>query len=177
LGQSQNLWSKSERAVVYDLKSAIEGVLNRLRGQPQWRKLELNQVPSFVHPGQVAALFYEGRVIGFVGALHPAFREEHKIRHDVAVVEIDLEALMRGQPRLPKLAKLSKYPSVERDLSVVLPLDIAVGDVVSEIKKAGAPLVQSVQVFDVFRGQGIPEGPSLGVFSYDVSRPRRHTSG
>jgi phenylalanyl-tRNA synthetase beta chain len=157
-GHDLSLWHKDNHPVVYDIKSCIEGLVSRLGGKPQWRKLEGKDVPAIIHPGQAASLFYEGRTIGFIGALHPAFREEHKIRHDVAVCEVDLEALMRGQPRVNKLTRLSKFPAVERDLALLLPLSLAAGDVVKEIEKAGAPLLQTVQVFDVFRGQGIPEG-------------------
>lgn len=157
-GQRRGLWDSGECPVIYDLKSAVEGGVRRLRGQAQWRALDASLVPAFIHPGQVASLFYEGRVIGFIGALHPAFREEHKLRHEGAVVEIDMEALMRGQPRLPKLARISKFPSVERDLAVLLPVEQSVGDVWREIEKSGAPLLASVEVFDVFKGQGVPEG-------------------
>lgn len=163
-GQDQNLWQKNVYPVVYDLKSAISGVMSRLKGSVQWRKVDLNLVPQFIHPGQVASLFYEGKIIGFVGALHPAFREDNKIRHDAAVVELDFEALMRGQPRIGKLAKLSKFPAVERDLAVIMPTSLAVGDVVGEIQKSGMPLLHSVEVFDVFRGQGIEVGQQSVAF-------------
>jgi phenylalanyl-tRNA synthetase beta chain len=157
-GQPAGLWEKSDRPVVFDLKSALEGLVGRLQSALQWRKVEAAQLPSFAHPGQAATLFYEGRVIGFVASLHPAFREEHKLRQDAAVAEVDLAALMRGQPRLVKLTKLSKFPSVERDLAFVAPLELAAGDIAKEVQKAGAPLLQSVEVFDVFRGAGVPDG-------------------
>ncbi len=115
-------------------------------------------LPNFIHPGQVATLFYEGRTIGFMGALHPAFKEEHKLRHDVAVMEIDLAALMRGQPRKPKLSAISKFPAVQRDLALVMPLTLSAGDVQKEIEKAGAPLLQSIAVFDLYTGKGVAEG-------------------
>lgn len=158
-GHHQSLWEKSARPVVFDIKSSIENIILKLGGVAQWREVtNVTQLPAVIHPGQIALLFYEGRIIGFVSGLHPAFREDHKIRHDVAVAEIDLEALMRGQPRNPKLSKISKYPAVERDLALVMPLKLAVSDVVKEIEKSGGTLLQSVEVFDVYTGPGVPEG-------------------
>jgi phenylalanyl-tRNA synthetase beta chain len=157
-GQPLNLWDKTAVPAVIDLKSRLESLVRRLRGQLQLRDLKPEQVPAILHPGQVAGLFYEGRMIGVVGALHPEFREEHKIRSDAAVFELDFDALMRGQPRSAKSQKISRLPAVDRDLALLMPTKIHVGDVVREIEKAGAPLLQSVLVFDVFKGTGIPEG-------------------
>jgi phenylalanyl-tRNA synthetase beta chain len=152
------LWDKTAVPAVIDLKSRLESLVRRLRGQVQLRDLKSDQVPAVIHPGQVAGLFYEGRMIGVVGALHPEFREEHKIRCDAAVFELDFDALMRGQPRSAKSQKISRLPAVDRDLALLMPTKIHVGEVAREIEKAGAPLLQSVLVFDVFKGAGIPEG-------------------
>lgn len=166
-GQHEGLWEKSNRAVVFDIKTCIENVIHKLGGRAQWREVPSNtSLPGFVHPGQVALLFYEGRNIGFMSGVHPAFREEQKIRHEVAVAEVDLEALMRGQPRKPKLSKISKYPSVERDLALLMPLNLAVGEVVKEIEKSGAPLLQSVDIFDVYTGGSVPEGQRSVAFRF-----------
>lgn len=157
-GQEQGLWQKTSTPVVYELKATLERLIQNLNSQVQWRSVEAASTPSFVHPGQVTSLFYEGKLIGFMGALHPQFREEHKIRVDAAVFELDLAALMRGQPRLPKLKKMSKFPAVERDLALLVPVQMAAGDVAKEIEKAAGPILQSVDAFDVFTGAGVPEG-------------------
>ena len=163
-GARNDLWSKGHAPSVLELKATVQSLARRLRGKIDFRPLAAADVPSFVHPGQVASLFYEGRTIGFIGALHPAFRDEHKVRVEGAVAEIDLSALMRGQPRVPKAQPVSKFQAVERDFALVMPQTLAVGDVVREIEKAGAPLLQSVAVFDVFKGGNLAEGQQSVAF-------------
>jgi len=157
-GQNQNLWNKTDRPVIYDLKSAIDGIAQKLRANIQWRTPKPEDVPSFVHPTRVTTLFFEGKVIGFIGSLHPIIREENKIRSDVAIGEINLSLLMRGQPKATKMKKLSKFQSVERDFALLMPTDLAVNDVLKEVEKLAQPLIQNVEVFDIFKGQGVPEG-------------------
>lgn len=159
-GQKEALWQKaSDRPVVFDLKTAVENLLERLQIQSyQWRAVEdSSKAPEFLHPGQVAGLFVEGRMLGFVGTLHPVIAQEHKLRHSVALAELDMKQLLRGQPRLPKSKKPSRYPAVERDLAFVIPTTLAAGQVAQEIKKAAGKLVQSVDVFDVYEGKNLPE--------------------
>ncbi len=164
-GQSETLWHKKVSwPVVYDLKAAIESLLLRLRlGGFHWRtaeemKAQGQGVPGFLHPGKSAALILEGRPVGFVGSLHPLLLEREKLRADVSVAELDVESLMRGQPRALKLKSLSPYPAVERDLTFVVPHSVPANRLFAEIKKASGPLLQSVQVVDQFTGGDLPAG-------------------
>jgi phenylalanyl-tRNA synthetase beta chain len=158
-GQPSTLWEKTERLPVYDLKAAIEATLKSLQATGfQWRPVDATLVPAFIHPGQVAVLFYQGKNVGFVGALHPALRDEHKLRVPVAVAEFDLDLIMAGQPRTPKYKPISKFPAVERDIALLIPNDLIAQDIIKEIEKAGGEALQSVHIFDVYRGQGTPEG-------------------
>lgn len=157
-GQKDRLWHKStQRPLVYDIKSSMESLFLRLRSSSfQWR--ELVEVPDFIHPGQCAGLFFEGHMLGFVGSLHPALKESYKLRHDVAMGEFLVNNIMHHQPRKPRLKSLSKYPSVERDFAFVLPDDLKVGEVIRYIKKSAGNELQSVEVFDDYRGQGVDKG-------------------
>lgn len=158
-GQSESLWLKAkERPVVYDLKEAVETLLQRLGILSwQWRKMDEGERPDFLHPGQSQALFSEGRVIGFIGTLHPAWRERWKLREDAAVAEFSFDDLMRGQPRRPKFKPFSKFPQVERDFAFVVPDDLQAGEIVRQIRKVGGSSLQSVEIFDVYAGQGVPK--------------------
>ena len=157
-GQDKDLWQKADVPAVFSLKSAVEGVAAKLKVNLVYKKMNQESMPAFIHPGQVASFFFEGQMIGFLGALHPAFREEHKLRDDAAVFEINLQPFLRGQPRLPKVKPLSRQPAVSRDFALVVPNELAISDVLKEIEKVGSPLLQSAKVFDVFVGAGVPEG-------------------
>lgn len=164
-GSPANVWSKPNRPAIYDIKSAVEGMLGGLNAAGfMWKKVEDKDVPAFAHPGQIVSLFYQGKTVGFIASLHPAFKEEHKIRGEAAVAEFDLSLLMQGQPKLPKYKKISKFQPVERDFSFVVPQTVMAQDIVREIQKVGAPLLQSVEIVDVFRGGNLKEGESSITF-------------
>ncbi len=163
-GQSLGLWEKGDtRAVIFDLKATVEGLLEKLGiTNYQWQTPKAS--PTLFHPAQVAILFCEGRLVGWLGSVHPERLEAEKVRSGVALAEFDFEKVMRGQPRLPKAQPLSKFPSVQRDFALVMPEALAAGDVIKEIKKTAGPLLRQVEVFDVFRGGNLPEGQKSVAF-------------
>lgn len=163
-GTPTGLWEKTFNCpVVFQLKSAVESFLSQLQiAQFQWQKPKT--IPGLFHPAQTVALFCEGRQVGVLGALHPHWQEELKLREQLALVELDFGKVMRGQPRLPKAQPIARFPSVERDFAVVMPKILPVGDVVRELKKAGGPLVRSIEVFDVFSGGQLDEGSKSVAF-------------
>lgn len=164
-GAATNMWAKPNRSVIYDIKSAVEGLLSGLNASGfLWKKVEEKDVPSFAHPGQIVTLFYQGKTIGFIASLHPAFKDENKIRGEAAIAEFDLSLLMAGQPKLPKYKKISKFQSVDRDFSFVVPQTVMAQEIVKEIQKAGAPLLQSVEIVDVFKGGNLKDGESSITF-------------
>lgn len=159
-GQMEGLWQKPEHQapVVYELKRTLENLLAKLNvASFQWRTVDPVDVPEFLHPGQCASLFFEGKSIGFIGSLHPSLLHEHKIRQQVALAELDRGILMRGQPRKPKVKALSKFPPVERDFAFVVPNTLPVDDVLKTVKKAGGAAVSDIRVMDQYVGPGISE--------------------
>src|SRR5206468_2195708 len=89
--------------------------------------------PTLVHPSQAASVFVEGRNVGFIASVHPKWSSDEKVRIPVAIGEIDLRALSRGQPRTVKFKSVAKFPAVERDLAFVLPKTMLASDVAAEI--------------------------------------------
>ncbi|MCB0413806.1 MAG: phenylalanine--tRNA ligase subunit beta, partial [Bdellovibrionales bacterium] len=167
-GSSRELWQKDETPAVLRLKSALENILRRLGCQKwQWRKVEGHLTPDFLHLGQFAQLFLEGKPVGYVGSLHPAYKAKYKLREDVALGDFDSEALLKNYPRKFKFSPLSKFPAVERDLAFLLPHQMEAGEVIKVIEKV-SPLVQSVAVFDVFSGSGVADGMSSVAFKIKI---------
>ncbi len=162
-GQEKSLWEKNEkeRNPFFDLKALMQNVFERLQiGNAQFNSWtsSTGNMPQMLHPSQSASVFVEGRNLGFIGAIHPKFIMQEKLRVPVAVAEIDLKALSRGQPRTVKFKPVSKFPAVERDLAFVLPKAMRATDVSAEIKKTSGPLLQTIDIFDVFEGGSLPEG-------------------
>ncbi len=158
-GELSGLWQPkaSDSSVFFDVKARVEGICAKLLiSQVQFN--EWAEPPKLFHPGQAAGIFIEGRHVGFVASVHPAWLEENKIRWPVVLAEFDAEALMRGQPRAVRYKPISKFPAVERDLAFVMPKTLRSQDVQREIQKAAGVSLQSVRVFDVFEGGNLPEG-------------------
>jgi phenylalanyl-tRNA synthetase beta chain len=159
-GKPEGLWSGKdigESYAFYDLKSRVQQILEKmLINQPQWNTW--GATPQLIHPAQAATLFVEGRNVGFLGSAHPQWLMNEKVRTGVAIGEFDLKALSRGQPRSVKFKPVSKFPAVERDLAFLLPKTMRAADVAQEIKKTAGPILQSLEIFDTFSGESVPEG-------------------
>lgn len=165
-GHQTGLWSQQATPVVFEIKAAIEQLLSSLNiSSYRWASLEhKGEAPSFIHPGQCAHLVVEGKKVGFLGSVHPVILADEKIRVPAAMAELDLEALLKGQPRSYKVETLSKFPKIERDLALVMAKATRVGDVVQLIKKeAGAYLVDA-QIFDVYEGDKLEQGKKSVAF-------------
>ena len=152
-GQTQGLWSLEEdNQVIYELKSTVENLLKNYDNR-KWRfeTVSREQCPGGFHPGQSLSLFYGGQSIGFLGSMHPALKEENKIRTQVAWAEFNLDELQRKRVSIQKFKTLPKYPAVERDVAFLVDQELGAGPIGLEIKKAAGPLLTHYEVFDVYQ--------------------------
>ena len=117
------------------------------------------------HPGRSAAVRLGGSVIGHVGELSPRANREFDLPGRVAIGELDLESLLaRVDPVIG--VSPSVFPHIDFDLSFLLPADLAVDRLIEATAGAGADLVESARVFDVFRGPGVDEGSRAVAIRY-----------
>lgn len=159
-GHNVQLWSKSAEApLVFEVKAACESLLKQLNISAfTWVSVAGADAPSFVHPGQCAHLVVEGKKVGFIGTLHPSLVEENKIRVPVAIGELDLDVLFKGQPRPYRIQSISKMPVVERDLALIMSRTQKIGDVLKDIRKSVGSLLVNVDVFDIYEGDKMEAG-------------------
>lgn len=152
-GQQEGLWgTKQNNAVVFELKSTIECLLRSIGGKNwRWEKVDVGHCPQGFHPSQTVALFYEGSYVGLLGSLHPSLHDQNKIRTQVAIAELNFDALMKRQPRSPKFKALPKFPAVERDVAFLADESIPADKMGSEIKKSAGPLLTHFEVFDIYQ--------------------------
>ncbi len=157
-GQSTTLWNKEKKnVVVYELKSVIEALLSSMGGK-NWRWQQSDEstpTPPGFHPSQSASLFYEGKTVGLLGTLHPAIKDQLKIRNEVAWCELNFDSLSLRQPRSPQFKSIPKFPSVERDLAFLAPMGLASEQILSEIKKGAGPLLTELSVFDLYQDKDL----------------------
>ena len=109
-----------------------------------------------MHPSRSAAIMYNGKQIGFVGALHPQTIKDHDLGNGY-VFEIVLDELLDKEPTVIKYQPITKFPSVERDFAYVMDINQPVGEVVDAIYSSDKQCIKSVEVFDVYVGEKIAE--------------------
>jgi phenylalanyl-tRNA synthetase beta chain len=167
---SQEQWGTTSRKVdFFDVKADVTALLkiSHLDDKLEYVPLE---VPS-LHPGQCAKIYHKGHEIGVLGALHPKIRQELAIKEPVFLFELDLQSL--DLTELPKFATLSKYPLIRRDLALVVKDSISAGDLMQCLRKTVGDMLVDLQLFDVYRGQGIPEGCkslALGIYLQHIDK-------
>lgn len=150
--------SKTQNVDFYDVKVDLDAVLS-LTGHKNpiiFKEFE----HTALHPGQVSLLSRLGEnenqvQLGWLGRLHPTL-EKHYGVSNVFAFEIDLEQALAAQ--LPEFESVSRFPSVKRDLSVVVNDDIAVANMINAVRDRLGDALSKVELFAVYRGQGVPEG-------------------
>ncbi len=113
---------------------------------------------SFMHPGRLADISLDGESIGYVGEIHPSVAAAYNIGAKPYVAVIDFEKLAENATFDREYKALPKYPAVARDIALLVKENVIVKDIEDIIKAKGGKLLESIQLFDVFRGKQIPEG-------------------
>jgi phenylalanyl-tRNA synthetase beta chain len=142
----------------FDLKGACANLLAGLgldEGRVRWRPA--SEV-AFLHPGKAAFLEVDGTPVGVAGALHPEMAQMLDLPAEVWISELDLDGLAHYVPRRVALHPLPRFPAVTRDIAVVVDEAFTAGEIVEEIRALANPEIESVRLFDCYRGAPIAEG-------------------
>ncbi|HEV8711360.1 MAG TPA: phenylalanine--tRNA ligase subunit beta [Candidatus Binatia bacterium] len=138
-----------------DLKGILEGLWHELHYQLPVRWNRAGEV-SFLHPGKAAMLSVNGTTLGVAGALHPTVCAELGLGETPWVFELDFAALLRFAHPVTAYHPLPRFPVVVRDLAVVVDEELPVQAVTDAISALTDPLIVSVRLFDLYRGEPIP---------------------
>ncbi len=156
----------------YDLKGVVEELLDRLNLEGVRFKRRRDQ--DLFHPGRAAVIERKGLRLGVVGELHPAVARNFELRAPVFLAEFDLGQLLPlVEPDLLRVAPPPRFPAMRRDLAVVVEEQVPASELLDAIRKAGAPLLAAVELFDLFRGQGVPPGRKSCAFTLIFRSPER----
>ena len=144
----------------FHMKGIVEGLFTVLGIEPtRYRFERFVDEGHELHPGKAASIIFQNKKIGVLGELHPNQIDKFDLgKTNAVVLEIDLEALLDAKVSETKMAPISRFPSVSRDLAFVLDKDIAALDVIRAVKKVGGSLVTNCEVFDIYQGTGIADG-------------------
>ena len=111
-----------------------------------------------LHPGRSATVFAAGRPIGVVGEVHPSVLGSYDVNERVAWLQLDLGKLLDLPHGISGYKKVSRYPSSDIDLAFVVPEKVSADGVMLSLKKGAGDLLAGLELFDVYRGVGVPEG-------------------
>ncbi len=138
----------------------VKGLLESL-----FKSLNINNViyspmakhTDLLHPGLSAQIWVEGNLLGWIGKLHPSLLAQKGLP-DVYGFELNFNVLVNSSSPTVKMREIPKYPSVTRDLAIVIDAKITAQDLMNTIKKAGKKTLIDVDIFDVYQGVNIESG-------------------
>lgn len=144
----------------YIIKGIMEETLNSLGYEGRYSFVVPKEISKDFHPGQCADIVVNGKKYGVMGLVHP-----NKSSEKVYVAELNLSKLFELKTGKMKYKEISKFPSIKKDIAVVVDKNIESIEIAKCIKKAGGSNLTNVEVFDVYEGKGIEEGKRSLVFS------------
>lgn len=147
----------------YLLKGIVETLLEELGLAEQISFVQTTTIKE-MHPGRTAEIVLDNQVVGFIGQVHPAIAKAYDIK-ETYVAELDLQALLAVEKAPLVYQEVSKYPSVSRDIALLVSETVASGDIVATIGEFGGRFLTNVDLFDVYQGANIETGKKSLAYS------------
>jgi phenylalanyl-tRNA synthetase beta chain len=146
----------------FNLKGIIEQMLNRFGVELKVKAVHDN--PIF-HTGICAGVYLDDEQVGIFGELHPQVLEIYDIDKRVLMAELDVDKIVEKKNKIRKYEVLPKYPAMQRDIAVIVKDEVLVGDMMDVIKAVNPHVIESVELFDVYKGIHIKQGFKSTAFS------------
>ncbi|MCU7918470.1 MAG: phenylalanine--tRNA ligase subunit beta [Candidatus Thiodiazotropha sp. (ex Epidulcina cf. delphinae)] len=147
--------SDTPRVDFYDMKADVEALLS-LTGVAQDGFSFAPAVHPALHPGQSAAIAFQGSKVGMIGMLHPELERRLDLNGATFLFEIELAKVAQG--RLPGFESLSKYPSIRRDIAIVVDESVTFESIRNLIRDESGKIITDILLFDVYTGENIDSG-------------------
>ena len=158
-----------KQADFYILKGLAEELLDYLGYANRYSfVIKEDKMPEELHPGQSALISVNNDVVGIIGRVHPNLEKDN-----VFVFEIDLDKLLDKKVGKMKYKEFSKFPSIKKDLAVVVDKEITSEQIGTWIKKAAGSSLSNIDVFDVYTGKGIEENKKSIAYSLTFEKMDR----
>ena len=146
----------------YIIKGVAEELLDYLGYGNRYSFVINEAIPDTFHPGQSAAISVNNDIVGFIGRIHPQICKDA-----VYVMEINLDKLLGKKTGKMKFKEISKYPSIKKDLAIVVDKNIPANEIATVIKKAAGSLLLGTDIFDVYQGQGLEDNKKSLAYSLE----------
>ncbi len=158
-------WQKKIELVdFFYVKGVVETIFEKLDVLNKISFVQADNPSVDFHPKRTANIILDNQLIGIVGQLHPNTQKEFDLK-DTYVFEINLDAILDVTPQEMRFSPISKYPSVTRDIAIVVDLDIKAQTLKEAIINKGNSILKSVEVFDVYQGSHVEKNKKSIAFS------------
>ena len=141
----------------FTMKGVIEEFLEHI-GMKKKAEYDPNAQKPWLHPGRQANVVYDGTVIGYLGEVHPKVMANYGIGQRTYVAVLDMPAVDGFASFDRKYEGIAKYPAVTRDISMVVPRTVLVGQIEKILAQRGGKILESYSLFDIYEGTQIKEG-------------------
>ena len=141
----------------FSMKGVVEEFLEKV-GLHEKEIYDPKAGKNFLHPGRQANIIYDGTLIGYLGEVHPDVADNYNIGTRAYVAVLDMPEIVERATFDRKYTGIAKFPAVTRDISMVMPKSIMVGQVEEVIEKRGGKLLESYHLFDLYEGAQIKAG-------------------
>ncbi|KZZ85919.1 phenylalanine--tRNA ligase subunit beta [Bacillus sp. SJS] len=167
----QHQWQGEKKPLdFFVVKGILDGLFSELGLSEQVEYKAASR--EGLHPGRTAELYINGVLAGAVGQLHPTIQKEMDLS-ETYVFELMLEDLMEQEIGEIQYTVIPRYPSITRDIALVVDKEVAAGEMLSVIKAAGGTLLKEAVIFDLYEGDRMEEGKKSVAFSILYLDPER----
>jgi phenylalanyl-tRNA synthetase beta chain len=151
------LWQKKPEVDFYAIKGLVISLLEMFGiEESRYTIAAVEETNKYLHPGRSFYLQIGKQIFGIVGQVHPLMEKKYDIKQTM-VAEIDLKYLLSLKTSKLKFVNPPQYPSITRDIALVIDRKVMANDLVKQIKKVGKAIVKSAEVFDVYQGSNLGE--------------------
>lgn len=141
----------------FSMKGVIEEFFEKI-GMKGKEKYDPNAGKTYLHPGRQANILYDGKVVGYLGELHPEVADTYGIGERTYIAVIDMPEILEYATFDRKYTGIARYPAVSRDISMVVPKAVLVGQIEEVIAAEGGAYLESYALFDLYEGSQIKAG-------------------
>lgn len=164
-------WQGEKKAVdFYVVKGVLEGLFDVLGVTEKISYAAAKRAD--LHPGRTASILLDGEEIGYIGQVHPEMQKQLDVK-ETYVFELSLAALFGADVAEVSYESIPRFPSMTRDMALVVKADVLAGDVHRTIVEAGGELLKEVALFDLYQGEKMEAGKKSLAFSLRYYNPER----
>ncbi|MGI6684922.1 MAG: phenylalanine--tRNA ligase subunit beta [Bacillota bacterium] len=156
-GKVERGWNQEPQVFDFFYLKGVLGSMFQRFGIKKW-SLKAESFPGFLHPGRAGNIFLGDIYVGFMGEIHPSVQEKYHLENRTYVFQVYLAPIMEAALDVIKYQPIPKYPSVDRDMALVVKNEIPAEAINEVIWENGENILTQVTLFDVYKGTQIPEG-------------------